>query len=690
VAGVQQIGERKLLKRLSRELEKRHRLVRARGESKVGTNILSQFQFSHVLFQRFLYNDLGSGERRLLHGEVARALEDLYGEEKDTIAVQLAYHYANAQEADKAVHYLQLAGDKARLTYAHQEAIDLYIRALTLQTERGCDDEAARTLMKLGLTYHTAFDFKQARQAYEQGFVLWERAGVADPAMPPPPAPHALRAYYVEPDTIDPTRNYETLFGQIIGHLFSGLVDITPEMDIVPDVARSWEISAGGRKYVFNLQDDVRWSDGTLVKAGDFECAWKRVLDPATESQIARMLYDVKGARKFHQGDTSDPDNVSICALDDVTLSVELEEPTGYFLHLLANSGTFPVPQHVVETHGEEWTDVSKIVTNGPFQLGSWEKGESIVLIRDPEYHGRFSGNLQSVELFFIKDLSDINLSLEMYEADRVDLMAIQFLPQVEKNRVRQRHAGEYFLVPRLSTNFVGFDVAQPPFDDVRVRRAFVLATNRETLVEIVWRGCHLPATGGFVPPGMPGHSSGISLAYAPEQARQLLAEAGYPEGRDFPSVALLSNSFSPYLAEAEYLKEQWKENLGVGIRLDIVESEEDYLMKLSEKKQILFLDAWGADYPDPDNFLRVCLAHFPTNWRNDRFNNLVVKARHITDQEERMKLYGLADKILVEDAVIMPLYYERFQRLVKPWVSKCPFSAIRLLHWKDVIIDPH
>jgi oligopeptide transport system substrate-binding protein len=461
-------------------------------------------------------------------------------------------------------------------------------------------------------------------------------------------------------------------------------------MDIVPDVARSWDVSSGGRKYVFHMRDDVRWSDGTPVTAGDFEYAWKRVLDPVNESQIARMLYDVKGAKAFHQGDTSDPDNVGICALDDVTLSVELEEPTGYFLHLLANPGTFPVPQHVVETHGEEWTDLGKIVTNGPFRLGSWEKGVSIVLIRNPDYHNQFFGNLQSVELFFLKDLSDINLSLEMFKANRVDLMAIQFLPQVEKNRVRQRHAGEYFLVPRLTTKFLGFDVFQPPFDDVRVRRAFVLAIDRETLVDQVWGGCYLPATGGFVPPGMPGHSAGVSLAYAPERARQLLAEAGYPKGRDFPSVALLSNSFPPYLAEAEYLKEQWKENLGVGIRLEIVEMGEDYLRKISEETQNLFLEAWSADYPDPDNFLRVGFVSFPTNWRNDIFNSFVEKARRITDQEERMKLYRLADKILVEDAVIMPLYYERFQRLVKPWVSKCPFSAIRLLHWKDVIIEPH
>jgi len=688
VAGVQQVGERKLLKRLSRELEKQHRLVRARGESKVGTNILSQFQFSHVLFQRFLYNDLGAGERRLLHGEVAEALENLYGEEKDTIAVQLAYHFANAQEADKAIHYLQMAGDKARLAYAHQEAIDYYNRALALQKEQGYDDEAARTLMKLGLTYHANFDFKRAHQSYEQGFVLWQRVGTMEPALPPPPAPHALRLNWPPVVTLDPNLCGDLFSAGVINHLFSGMVDRNPEMDIVPDVARSWDVSSGGRKYVFHMRDDVRWSDGTPVTAGDFEYGWKRALDPATESPGATLLHVVKGARALHQGETSDPDNVGVRALDDVTLLVELEEPTGYFLHLLANYITYPLPQHLVKAHGEEWTDVDKIATNGPFQVGSWEKGESMVLIRDPDYHSRFSGNLQSVEVHFLKDPSGHSALLEEYEADCLDIYGVYALLPNAIDRARQRNPGEYVVLPALNTYFFGFNVLKMPFNDFRVRRAFVLATDMDKLSNVVLGGYVFPATGGVVPPGMPGHSAGIALPYDPEGARKLLAEAGYPDGRDFPTIQCLAPT--PVDAIKEYLLAQWRDNLGVEVEWESIKWSEFIERFYGEETHDMGWYGGIADYPDPNCFLCKNLTVWMEKWQNVRFDNLIERARVVTAQEKRMKLYKQADKILVEEAAVMPLNYGRWHIFVKPWVSKCPTSAIYIYRWKDIIIEPH
>jgi ABC-type oligopeptide transport system substrate-binding subunit/class 3 adenylate cyclase len=692
VAGVQQVGERKLLKRLSRELEKQHRLVRARGESKVGTNILSQFQFSHVLFQRFLYNDLGAGERRLLHGEVAVALEDLYGEEKDNIAVQLAYHYANAQEADKAIHYLQLAGDKARLAYAHQEAIDYYNRAQALQKEQGHDDEAARTLMKLGLTYHSAFQFEDSHEAYEEGFALWQRAGSAESAIQPPPAPHALRLNWPPILTLDPNLPTDLFSVGVINHIFSGMVDLGPEMDIVPDVARSWEVSAGGRKYIFHMRDDVRWSDGTVVTAMDFEYAWKRALDPATESQAASILYVVKGARAYHEGETSDAENVSVRALDDITLAVELEEPTGHFLHLMSTCITYPLPQHIVEAHGTEWTDVGKIVTNGPFRLESWQRGEPMVLIRNPEYHSRFSGNLQSVELHRHKDPSDLSSQLEMYKADHLDIFGVYaMLPQVI-DMARQRNAGDYVFLPALNSYFFGFNIIKQPFNDIRVRRAFVLATDREKLANVVLGGYVFPATGGVVPPGMPGHSAGIALPYDPKDARKLLVEAGYPDGRDFPTIQCLAPN--PVDSIKEFLLAQWRDNLGIEIEWESIDWSEyiERIHSISSEEEIpeICWHGWSADYPDPDSFLNEGLALGMGKWQSKRFYGLLEKARGVTAQEERMKLYKQADKILVEEATVMPLHYGHWYVFIKPWVSKCPTSAITIFNWKGIILEPH
>jgi oligopeptide transport system substrate-binding protein len=485
----------------------------------------------------------------------------------------------------------------------------------------------------------------------------------------------------------------------VIDQLFSGLLEESPEMDVVPDVAQSWEMREGGRQYVFHLRDDVCWSDGTPVTAEDFEYAWKRVLDPSTGSPNASLLYDVKGARAFHQGACPDGSTGSprwpaegeggvgglgVQALDEVTLVVELEEPTGYFLHLLAHLATYPVPRHMVEAHGEAWTEPGNIVTNGPFRLEARQPGQSMVFSRNPDYHGRFRGNVQGMELSFGERLA----GLEMYEADSLDSFLIDHLPAAERDHGRQRHAGEYVSVPSLQTFYVGCDVSRPPFDDARVRRAFVLATDKETLADVILRGYAGPALGGFIPPGMPGHSAGIGLPYDPDQARQLLAEAGYPDGYSFPIVEALT-PYGELAFQSEYLQVQWRENLGVEITWKKVEWAR-FLDRLSRETPHLWLMGWSADYPDPDNFLRASPIRHHTRWQNGAYDQLVEEARQVTDQGERMKLYQQADRILVEQAPILPLLHRRFALLVKPWVRKFPTSPMKVWFWKDVIIEPH
>ena len=686
VARVRAADEREMAGRLSGELDRKHHLVSAQGVLRRDSQRLSVYRFRHILFQRYLYNSLDSVERVHLHETVGTALEALYGEGAEEIAVQLARHFQEAGIAEKAVDYLSQAGDRARGLYAHDEAIDHYQQALALLKEQGEYERAARTLMKLGLTYHTAFDFRQARQAYEEGFALWQRAGEVQLAVPPPPAPHALRVDWRDPPTLDPTMAGDKYSAHVICQLFSGLVEESPEMDVVPDVARSWEVSESGRKYVFHLWDDVRWSDGTPVTAGDFEYAWKRVLDPVTGSPNASLLYDIKGARAFHRGEGG-VGGLGVWALDEVTLVVELEGPTGYLLHLLAYNASYPVPRHVVEAHGEAWTKVENIVTNGPFRLEAWQQGESMVLVRNPEYHGRFRGNVHRVELSLLADWS---ARLELYETDGLDILDLLGFPPLEVDRARQRHAGEYVSTPWLRTTYVGFDVSRPPFDDVRVRRAFALAVDRATLANVVLRGYHFPATGGFVPPGMPGYSAGIGLPYDPEQARQLLAEAGYPGGRDFPVVEALTPPVAFGHEINEYLQAQWRENLEVETAGETVEWATFFDRRSRRALPHIFLIGWSVDYPDPDSFLRASPIRRYTQWRNAAYDRLVEEARRVTDEEERMKLYGQADRILVEEAAIVPLTYLRAHLLVKPWVSKYPTPATGRRFWKDVIIEPH
>lgn len=643
-----------------------------------------EYIFKHQLTQEAAYNGLLKKERRIFHRQVAEALEQLFPERVEEQVGLLAYHWERAEVGEKATKYLLQAGDQARLAYAHQEAIDYYERALVFLKEGQEYGRAARTLMKLGLTYHTAFDFQRSHQVYEEGFALWQRAGEIELAAQPLLAPETLRVGTIyDPSTLDPAFCFHIASVVVIDQLFSGLVDQSPEMEVVPDVARTWEVSDGGRKYVFHLRDDVRWSDSASVTAADFEYAWKRVLDPATDSLNANLLYDIKGASAFHQGRVSDPDTVGVRAIDETTLSVELEEPTGHFLQLLAHSVAYPVPRRVVKLCGEAWSEVGNIVTNGPFQLDAWQRGESMTLVRNSEYHGQFRGNVQRVEQSLLPDRLAM---LELYEADGLDTLILWGLLPPEMDRVRQRRAGEYASVPYLLTWYVGFDVSRSPFDDPRIRRAFALAISKERLADVALRGYASPATGGYVPPGMPGHSPGIGLPYNPDRARQLLAEAGYPDSDSFPAVELLMFIGREFMNE--YLQSQWQEHLGIETAWEkvAVEMFED---RLEKEPPHIFLSGWIPDYPDPDSFLRTSHIRY-TRWQNRDYDRLIDEARQTMDQGKRMELYERADKLLMEKAVVIPLTYERLHLLVKPWVIRYPTSPIKYCFWKDVIIEPH
>jgi len=239
-----------------------------------------------------------------------------------------------------------------------------------------------------------------------------------------------------------------------------------------------------------------------------------------------------------------------------------------------------------------------------------------------------------------------------------------------------------------MGATYVGFDVSRPPFDDPRVRRAFALATDKTTLADVVLRGYEFPAAGGFVPPGVPGHSAGIGPPYDPEQARELLAEAGYPGGRDFPVVDAWT--WQGIKSRAEYLQAQWRDNLGVEIAWDIMDFSQ-FIDRVDKATVHIIQTVWMPDYPDPDSILRASPVRRRAHWRNEAYEELVEKARRVLDQGERLELYVQADRILVEEeAVVMPLTYMWSHILVKPWVRKFPASAINEWLWKDFVIEAH
>ena len=684
IGQIQEIQVRKLLRTLSVELARRHQLVRERSGLRLGKRVLARYRFAHALFQRYLYNDLGNVEREMLHGEIAAILEDLYTERLDEITVQLALHYSEAKEADKAVKYLLRAGDMARERYAHQEAIGHYRRAMTFLKEPGSEELASRTMMKLGLAYHQALDFQNASKAYDEGFSLRQRAISMVPAATLTHAPRALRLDKLIPAALDPARVTDISVAIPIFNLFSGLAAFSTEKDVIPDVAQSWDIRKGGSEYIIRLRDDVLWTDGMPVTAGDFEYAWKRQLNPITESPGATLLYDILGAAAYHQGERPDPDKVGVQAVDDRTLVVVLEGPTSYFPHLLAHTCTRPVPRHVVEKHKEAWSEPENIVTNGPFQLKKGRFEEHRTLVRNPSYHGRFSGNIERVVLNLPGENREMRLP--MYQNNDLDVLGLGWLEPEEMEPARQRFANDYITLPTNVTGTLVFNTSEPPLDDRRVRRALAMAINKVEIPHVASGGFNFPATGGLVPPRIQGHSQGIGLPYDLERARKHLVEAGYPNGTGLPTIIILTPE--NFAAGFEFYASRWRNDLGLEVTCQVVEWIELQQSKWDNPLHHVEFHPWEADYPDADNFMRVFMS-FASPWRNRRYWELVEKARRITNQEERISLYREADRSLVEEAVIVPMVYSRDHALVKPWVRNS-WAELRAYRWKDVVMEPH
>ena len=548
-------------------------------------------------------------------------------------------------------------------------------------------DETARTYMKLGLSHHNAFEYRRARETYEKGFVLWQRAGEIQRQAELPPAPHALRLDTAEPVSIDPAVIADAASAEVTYQLFCGLVALDDELTVMPDLALSWEISEDGCRYVFHLREDVTWSDGVQVTAMDVEYTWKRLLNPARDFINATLLYAIKHARKYHKGTLSDATQIGVRAVNDFTLVVELEEPAGYFLQLMTHDATYPLPKHVIDSHGETWTDTCNFVSNGPYLLESWDRSRGMTLVRNPSYHGQFRGNVLRVDLSASRNWS---ANLALYEVDELDSFNILELDStlaiIDRERVWQRFAGDVVPSTRLGSMFIGTDMSRRPFDDPRVRMALALATDKEAVVNVVPHNFSLPATGGFIPPGIPGHAPGIGLPYDPDQARWLLAQSGFPGGADFPAIDAIGHHSASH--ELEFLQHHWRENLGISIGWKRL-GWDALIERFHHHQPQLFFNGWLAEYPDPDSFMRLGLEYKTHGWHNDTFERLVGEANRTTDQSKRIQLFQQADRILIQEAAIVPLVYLRWHILAKPWVIGLTGNQA-ISRWQDVIIKPH
>ncbi len=688
LAAVSALGEELLIDAL--ESAEEAQLIEEKPGSRPGAS--PRFAFTHALIHSTLLSDLSTLRRRRYQRKIAQALEDAFPERQEELASLLGRYFAEAGDAGKAINYLLTAGNRAREVFAYSEAVDFYEEARQLLQDREDHERAARTLMKLGLTYHNLFAFDSAQRAYEQGFSEWQRAADSEAAqkVAKTPAPHPFRAVVgLLPDVLDPSSTSNSFPLWFMNQIYSRLLHWTADDELVPDVAQSWEVLDGGRTYIFHLRDDVVWSDGTPVTAADYEASWKQALHPDNDQGLGEIFFDTIGARAFKQGRLDDPDLIGIQAPDAHTLVVRLENPTSYFLQVPATAAASPVPRHLVEKYGPEWHRPEKIVTNGPFAIQSWKPEKSVVLERYEAYHGRFKGNISQVILDVVRGRAGV----EMYQRDDLDILyPYDHVSVNEAKRLIQGHPDEYLSWPALWSYHLILDVTGPPLDDPRARQALVLAIDRDALANRVLRGREFPASGGLVPPIIEGHVPGIALPYDPALAREKLAEAGYPGGRGAPPLRAVATMYGERHLIIEHLATQWKTNLGIEVSVEVFRLDQfkQYNDALERARPNLYYRGWEGDYADPDSYLRVANWLEESGWRNEPYQALVDGARRIADQRQRLAMYRQAEGILLEEAPIIPLTYGREHVLIKPWIASLPAAAFGGNILKDIIIEPH
>ncbi|HET7006012.1 MAG TPA: peptide ABC transporter substrate-binding protein [Candidatus Binatia bacterium] len=484
-----------------------------------------------------------------------------------------------------------------------------------------------------------------------------------------------------EPPSLDWSIATDHVSFNVIANLMVGLTEFDKELKPAPVIAKSWEVSDGGKKIVFKLRDDVEWTDGKKVRAQDFEFSWKRLLDPKTASQYAYILFDIVNAADFAQGKLKDPSQVGVKAVDDHTLAVTLNHPAAYFLAITTFEVTYPQRQDVIEKFDNRWTQPGNIITNGPFTLASWKQQNEIELRANNKYF-RGKPNIDKVTMYMVNEKTT---ALTMYEQGNLDFMdESHSIPTLDKPRLAK--LPEYKLVPQLRGEYYGFAVDRKPFDNPKLRRAFSLAIDREVFPKIL-QGGKTPAT-SWIPPGMLAHNPKIGLAYNPEQARRFLAEAGYSEGKGLPPIVLGYNTQEDHKLVAEAIQAMWQKNLNVVVKIENQEWKV-YLKKLQTDPFVVHRAGWGADYPDPDNFMKLFTSNSGNNhgrWKNPKYDQLLDQAASESDSAKRVQLYDQAQRLLTEtDAAIAPLFWKAEATMLSPKFTGLEYNSMARMDLRNV-----
>jgi oligopeptide transport system substrate-binding protein len=499
-------------------------------------------------------------------------------------------------------------------------------------------------------------------------------------------------ANQTEPQDLDPHIVTGVPEFHILEALFEGLVIVEPKnLTPVPGVARSWEIDDGGLSYTFHLRKNARWSNGDPVTAGDFHFSFKRILSPKLGSEYAYMLYCVNGAEAYNKGTEKDFSTVGVKTVDDTTLSIALARPTPYFLSLLAHHSWFPVhPPTIlkfgdIDSRGSQWTRPEHMVCNGPFKPAAWEVNRIVSVVRNDRYWDSAAVRLRRINFYPIDNLQTEE---RLFRTGEVHLTTN--LSPAKIAWYREHRPDVLRIDPYLGTYFYVVNVQKEPLNDPLIRKALSLAIDRKSIVDHILKGGQLPAV-SFTPPNTGGFTADSMIGFDAVAAKQLLEEAGYgPDGKPLAPVELLYNTSETHHTVAQAVQQMWKQYLGIEVQL----VNQEWKVYLASKQRGEFSVArmgWIGDYNDPMTFLDMWISGGGNNnsgWANSTYDSLIAAAGAASDSESRFSAFRTAERLLLDELPILPIYFYTNVYLLHPSVHGWHPNILNIHNYKYVYLE--
>lgn len=475
-----------------------------------------------------------------------------------------------------------------------------------------------------------------------------------------------------EPQTLDPQIAEGVPSSNIQRDLFEGLISEDEAGNLVPGLAKSWDVSEDGKVYTFHLREE-NWTDGTPITAEDAAYALKRLVNPNLGSAYSFVAYPIVNAEAITEGKIKSVDELGVKVIDDHTLEITLNAPTPYFLGLLTHASTFPVPKKVVEKHGKNWTRPENIVSNGPFKMDSWKPNSHLTLVKSEHYWDKDTVKLDKVVYYPIEDQ---NAELKRYRAGELDWT--YEIPNDQLKWIRENLNSELKIAPYLGLYYYGFNQTKAPFkDNLPLRKALSLAIDRKILTEKVVAVGEQPAY-NIMPPNVLNYHETYQPAESKwdrakqiEEAKKLYAEAGYSKDKPL-KIELTYNTSENHKKIAVAVAAMWKQVLGVQTSLD----NKEWKVFLSERRQknpMLFRAGWIGDYNDPNTFLELFYSNSGLNdvgFNKAEFDNVMKEASQEADLKKRAELLKQAEQLVVDDYAIIPIYHYVTKHMVKPYVK--------------------